>query len=191
MAPQPLVDESLPARERILQAALRLFAERGYDGTTTKSIAEAAGVPSGLIFYHFDTKLGVLTAIMKERSLLPRGREVVEGDETMAPRETLEALGREFLIAATGDEHDLVRVLLHEVHLREAVAAEFEAVAGQLIEIVSEQFRRIPGTRDRADVAARMFVYTVVFAGVFRPPDDGQALVCGMLDLLVSGEPPA
>jgi TetR/AcrR family transcriptional regulator len=45
-----------PAPERILSAALSAFAERGFEGATTREIAAAAGVPQGLISYHFESK---------------------------------------------------------------------------------------------------------------------------------------
>ena len=45
------------ARDRILQAALRAFAERGFDGTSTREIAAEAGVAQGLLSYHFASKL--------------------------------------------------------------------------------------------------------------------------------------
>ena len=48
--------EDLTARARIRDAALRLFAERGLDGTTIRDIARAAGVSGGLIRHHFGSK---------------------------------------------------------------------------------------------------------------------------------------
>ena len=52
-------DEAAPARERILDAALAAFAERGFDGATTRAIAAAAGVNLGLIPYYFADKQGL------------------------------------------------------------------------------------------------------------------------------------
>jgi AcrR family transcriptional regulator len=43
-------------RERILDEALRSFAERGFDGASTRAIATRAGVNQGLIPYYFGTK---------------------------------------------------------------------------------------------------------------------------------------
>ncbi|GAA1767626.1 TetR/AcrR family transcriptional regulator [Agromyces humatus] len=54
-------------RERILDAAERLFAERGFDATPTSIIAGAAGVPKGLLFYYFPTKHDLLRALVSER----------------------------------------------------------------------------------------------------------------------------
>lgn len=48
--------EPAPAPDRILSAALAAFAERGFDGATTREIAAAAGVPQGLIAYHYESK---------------------------------------------------------------------------------------------------------------------------------------
>jgi AcrR family transcriptional regulator len=48
--------QSAPAPERILSAALAAFAERGFDGATTREIAADAGVPQGLVTYHYASK---------------------------------------------------------------------------------------------------------------------------------------
>ena len=48
--------EDLTARARIRDAAIRLFAERGIDGTTIRDIAQAAGVSPGLLRHHFGSK---------------------------------------------------------------------------------------------------------------------------------------
>lgn len=48
--------EDLTARARIRDAALRLFAEHGPDGTTIRDIAREAGVSGGLIRHHFGSK---------------------------------------------------------------------------------------------------------------------------------------
>lgn len=49
-------DTSSDAGERILEAALQTFAERGFDGATTRVIAKRAGVPVGLLQYYFGGK---------------------------------------------------------------------------------------------------------------------------------------
>ena len=52
---------------RILDAAERLFAERGFDATPTASIAKLAAVPKGLLFYYFPTKAELLRTLVAER----------------------------------------------------------------------------------------------------------------------------
>lgn len=53
-------------QERIVQAALQLFAQEGYNATSTSKVAKAAGVSEGLIFRHFGNKEGLLQAILAE-----------------------------------------------------------------------------------------------------------------------------
>ncbi len=50
-------------RTRILQAAQRLFANQGYDGTTTRDLAQAAGVAEGTLFRHFANKKAILIEV--------------------------------------------------------------------------------------------------------------------------------
>ena len=53
-------------KESILNAALELFANDGYNVTSTSKIAKKAGVSEGLIFRHFGNKKGLLDAIMSD-----------------------------------------------------------------------------------------------------------------------------
>lgn len=53
-------------QEKILEAALHLFAKEGFHATSTKKIAKLAGVSEGLIFRHFDNKESLLQAILDE-----------------------------------------------------------------------------------------------------------------------------
>jgi AcrR family transcriptional regulator len=47
---------TVDARDRIVEAALTVFAQRGFDGATTREIAKEAGVSSALIHHHFKDK---------------------------------------------------------------------------------------------------------------------------------------
>ena len=53
-----------PARQRILDAALRLIQERGIGRVTTREIAMAAGAAEGSLFKNFGDKMGLLTALL-------------------------------------------------------------------------------------------------------------------------------
>lgn len=50
-------------RTRILDAARRLFGAQGFDGTTTRDLAQAAGVAEGTLFRHFPNKKAILVEV--------------------------------------------------------------------------------------------------------------------------------
>ncbi|MEH1950548.1 TetR/AcrR family transcriptional regulator [Nostoc sp.] len=50
-------------RTRILEAAQRLFASKGFDGTTTRDLAQAASVAEGTLFRHFPNKKAILVEV--------------------------------------------------------------------------------------------------------------------------------
>lgn len=56
-------------RQKILETAIQLFSRSGYNGTTTKEIAERAGVAEGTLFRYFNNKKDLLQQILEPRVL--------------------------------------------------------------------------------------------------------------------------
>ncbi len=56
---------SAETRANILNAATQEFAELGFDGASTRSIAKRANVLHNLVIYHFETKVGIWQAVMR------------------------------------------------------------------------------------------------------------------------------
>ena len=54
-------------RQQILEAALKVFAEKGFKGATNKNITDEAGVTPGLIYWYFKSKEDLLFALLEER----------------------------------------------------------------------------------------------------------------------------
>lgn len=76
------------ARERILEIATELFAEKGYAGTYVREIVERAGVSKPVLYYYFQSKEGLFYAILEwavevQRKLL---NEVFEASGTVLDR---------------------------------------------------------------------------------------------------------
>jgi AcrR family transcriptional regulator len=69
-------------RQRILDAAGQLFAAKGFEASTTRDIADAAGIASGTLFNYFATKEAILAALVAE-ALVPAHREP-DGDTAAA-----------------------------------------------------------------------------------------------------------
>jgi AcrR family transcriptional regulator len=68
MARTPKIVED--RREQIIDAAMRVFAQKGYTEATNKDIAREAGITPGLIYYYFESKEALLNAILETRSPL-------------------------------------------------------------------------------------------------------------------------
>ena len=80
-------------QERILEAALELFAQEGFKATSTSKVAKRAGVSEGLIFRHFGNKEGLLDAIIQqgeERVKLLFADVVLETDPKEVIRKTMQ-----------------------------------------------------------------------------------------------------
>jgi TetR/AcrR family transcriptional regulator, repressor of fatR-cypB operon len=60
---RPLVDDK---RRRILDAALGVFAERGYHGTTVPEVADAAGVGTGTLYRYFEHKEALVNEVYRD-----------------------------------------------------------------------------------------------------------------------------
>jgi len=54
----------LPMRERILHAALELFAAHGYEATSMRQIAAQVGITKAALYYHFDGKTDIVRAML-------------------------------------------------------------------------------------------------------------------------------
>jgi AcrR family transcriptional regulator len=68
MARTPKVVED--RREQIIDAAMRVFSQKGFARATNKDIAREAGITTGLIYHYFESKEAVLKAIIETRSPL-------------------------------------------------------------------------------------------------------------------------
>lgn len=69
------------SRDEILDAASQLMARRGYEGTSVADIARESGLPNSSIYWHFQSKQGILAAVME------RGAERFFGDVRPTPPE--------------------------------------------------------------------------------------------------------
>jgi len=67
------VAEQTDTRERILDVALELFNEKGYDGTSLREIAERLGVTKAALYYHFERKEDILLELHLRMHGIGRG----------------------------------------------------------------------------------------------------------------------
>lgn len=79
------------SRARIIEHALRLFAEHGYDRTSVKMIAEAAGIAQGLLYNYFESKEHLLREIFAQ-SMRDVHESFAEAEAAGTPEERIERL---------------------------------------------------------------------------------------------------
>lgn len=84
-------------QERILEAATRLFAEKGYEAVTTAEIAEAAEVGVGTLFRYAGSKAELLVAVMNSRFAEGIEAGLSEAAEGRAMAESIIAILRPFV----------------------------------------------------------------------------------------------
>ena len=101
-------------RERIVEAARSLFAEKGFDRTTTAEIAREAGISEGTIYRHFKSKKELLM-----ECVIPVLQKIIDLTEDYYPRENnLRALTIDLLemrLQLFREHHQTFRIIFREL----------------------------------------------------------------------------
>jgi len=138
-------------RDEILAIAAELFAERGFAATTVRDIGDAAGILSGSLYHHFDSKESMADELVHE--LLDR---------------VLAAYGR--IVATDDDPERALRALVHEAF--SAIATDRATVAVMVNEwSLFTQYPRFAYLRGIEEETERLWVTVIdrgVDTGVFR-----------------------
>jgi TetR/AcrR family transcriptional regulator len=132
-------------RERILRAANRVFARKGYSGATTSAIAEAAGLPKANVHYYFGSKQALYREVLAgtlQEWLAPMDHLVPEAE----PAAAIEAYLRQKMALSARRPHAsrvFANELLHGApvlgslirgELRQAVASKAAVIDGWISE---------------------------------------------------------
>ena len=114
MPPKPSRPRARDSRTAVLRAAEREFASHGFAGTTVDTIARRAGVNKAMLYYHFDSKLGLYRELLRDgfRALLAQARGILA--EPRAPIDQLEEYVSVLLRAGARRPH-LIPIMLREV----------------------------------------------------------------------------
>lgn len=128
MSRKPKVVED--RRDQILEAALEVFAAKGFDRATNKDIAQAAGITPGLIYHYFRSKKELLLAAMEKYSPLKVIRSIDPAMIAMPPEDFLRRVVREVLsVLETENFISMIKVFLPEaMHKGVLAPAVFSAM---------------------------------------------------------------
>lgn len=127
-------------RKRILQAAQRLFARNGYEGTTTRDLAQAAGVAEGTLFRHFTNKKAILIEVATDGWVELLTDLLTELSEMGSYKAVAQVMRRRMLHVR--ENADMMRVCFLEAQfhpeLRERIQSE---VIGKMTDVAEAFFQ--------------------------------------------------
>jgi AcrR family transcriptional regulator len=145
---------------QILDAAVRVFAARGYDASRVGDIAREAGVAYGLVYHYYGSKEAVLEAVFREAwGRLLAAVALAEQTGEQAP-DQLELVVK-IVLRAWRDDPDLVRLLVREITRNPHIQDELDEI-GQAFASLERIVRR--GQEEgtfRSDTDARIAAWMV------------------------------
>jgi AcrR family transcriptional regulator len=174
-------------RSELIEAALRLFAERGFRATTIADIADATGTAHGLVYHYFRSKDELLEAVLDRYTFLPQLRALLAVSPDRPASEVLTeiAVG---LSAMLQDRPEVLRLVIAEAPTNPIVATALARVTGEGLEVLTEYLRaRIAAGELRihdATVPARALFWAIITKHLGPAEPDGfeTDLVAVLLD---------
>jgi AcrR family transcriptional regulator len=162
--------EGAGTRQRIVAAAVALFAEQGFDATSVTEVVARAGVAKGALYHHFASKDDLLYEVYRE--LVDRqlaGLRDILGRH-LPPADTLRELIAD-LVATTAARAGEAKVFQRESHrLGDANQARVRAARRAIHDAVTELVRTAQATGEFAPVASPEMVTITVFGVINELP---------------------
>jgi len=164
--------KSKEPRQRILDAAVSLFAQKGYAGVGVREIAKAADVNIAMISYYFEGKLGILKAIIEE--FFAHYSEILRDidDQSKSPEECLRLMVQR-LVNFVKKNTELAMVTYNELPLDSPEIAELKAEKiNELIQRISGLIRRFgldPSDTFQISVIGPSLIASIFTNFRFRP----------------------
>jgi AcrR family transcriptional regulator len=163
-------------RQQLLDTALVLFAQRGFENTSIKDLSEAAGVAQGLVYHYFPSKEAVLFAILEQRNFRPELRRLLEVAPERPAMEVLQEVASR-LLALLAEREYFMRIVLREMQINPQVADLLQQRIQDGVELLAAYLdTRIQAGELRPHdprVTARALFYTVVMLHLTHTADTG------------------
>ncbi len=185
-------------RSKILSAARSLFAHRGYDGTTTKELAEKAGIAEGTLFRHFTNKKAILVEVATQGWVELLTDLLMELSE-MANYEAISQVIYKRMLHL-GKNHEVMRVCFMEVQFHADLREKIQQEVVTKMTDVAEAFFQTAIDRGvyrplNAKVVAQVFLGMFVIAGfshdtIISPdsnPQEMREMAEGLADIFLNG----
>jgi len=136
------VQEQLIAarRNQILEAATRVFAEKGFHLTTIKDIAKAAGIADGTIYNYFENKTALMLSILDLMNESDQRSEDFSKFSAMDFRSFIKGYMRHRLMVLKADNFGIFRVVISEVMVNQELRTLYYQKIIEPTFIMAEQF---------------------------------------------------
>lgn len=119
--------QAVVRREHLVDTALALFSEQGYDATSIKQIAVRAGVAVGLLYHYFPSKSEVMRAVWERHSFLPELHVLLLVEHGEAAAHVLQEVAERFS-AMLDRKEALFRLMVRESQSNPEVADCLHAI---------------------------------------------------------------
>lgn len=178
-------------RDAILAAARRGFATRGYNATSVRAIATAAGVDPALVIHYFGTKEALFTAAVGLPPALPG---LIASLEALPFHDFGPALARTYLsVVDSDDSRNAILALVRSAVSHDAAAAMLrEFLTAQLLPVIARRTGH-PDAQLRASLIAAQLIGIAMLRHVLRvetlakaTPDEIAALVAPVIQRYLS-----
>jgi AcrR family transcriptional regulator len=160
--------------EAILVAALDLFVERGFHGTSVPSVADKAGVAAGTIYHYFDSKEALVNALYRRWKGEIATRITTRFNSMKPVREQFRALWEGMADFAVHHTKELAFLELH--HHGSYLDAESKALEARLTTFGLGMVERAQAEQTLKPLPAALLIELVngAFLGVFRAGVEGR-----------------
>ncbi|MFN3395825.1 MAG: TetR/AcrR family transcriptional regulator [Thermodesulfovibrionales bacterium] len=148
-------------RQKILEAGLKLFSEKGFIGATTKEIAKEAGIAEITLFRHFPTKENLFEEVISRYSFLPALKNLLPEIKQLPYEDALSAIARKFLDNLFLRK-DMIRIMQSEIHrYPEQMQKVYNSLIDEVIRTLASYFEEMQEkgmlSEFDADMGARAF----------------------------------
>jgi AcrR family transcriptional regulator len=134
--------KEMTTRDRILEAALKIFSMKGYLGATTREIAGEAGVAEVTLFRHFSSKERLFEEVVNRYSFLPALKGLLPELQSRHYRDSLSVIARRFL-GIMNERRHLVRIIQGDIHHSEKLRDIFYLFTDEMFRTLASYFKQM------------------------------------------------
>ncbi len=175
-------------KEHLIDTALRVFAEKGWDATSIPDLARAAGIAQGLMYHYFRNKEDLLLAVIERHSFLSELQALLTVSADRPATEVLPEVAHNFA-ALLQQKRDLILIFIREAQTNPEIAQQQDALieggAQVLTGYVAARIAAGELRRHEPSLTARALLYTIFMSQLIHV--SGQLSIPDLVQFLLQG----